>query len=187
MYVISPRLMVEETDSAIERIQGLVEAAGGEILMTDNWGRRRLAYPIKHHFEGTYVLTHMTLPPDRVAGFERSMHLNESVLRHLVVRGIVPGYDGPPEEELVYARRGTSRPAPSRSPADDEPPAAESAEAPAEADAAEAPAAPEAAAASEPAEAVEAPEPAETSDAPEPAETAETPEAAEAPAPAPAE
>ncbi len=185
MYVISPRLMVEEIDSTIERIGGLVEAAGGEILLTDNWGRRRLAYPIKHHFEGTYVLTHMTLPPDRVAGFERAMHLNESVLRHLVVRGIVPGYDGPPEEELVYARRGTSRPAPSRSSEDDAPPAAESAEAPAEADAAEAPAAPEAAAASEPAAAVETPEAAEASDQPEPAETAETPEtpeAAEAPA-----
>ncbi|MYI82587.1 MAG: 30S ribosomal protein S6, partial [Chloroflexi bacterium] len=45
MYVISPRLMVEEIDSTIERIQGLVEDAGGEILLTDNWGRRRLAYP----------------------------------------------------------------------------------------------------------------------------------------------
>ena len=176
MYVISPRLMVEEIDSTIERIGGLVEAAGGEILLTDNWGRRRLAYPIKHHFEGTYVLTHMTLPPDRVAGFERAMHLNEHVLRHLVVRGIVPGYDGPPEEELVYARRGTSRPAPSRSSEDDAPPAAESADAPAEADAAEA------SAASDPAEAVETPEAAEASAAPEPTETAEPPEAAEAPA-----
>ena len=178
MYVISPRLMVEEIDSTIERVGGLVEAAGGEILMTDNWGRRRLAYPIKHHFEGTYVLTHMTLPPDRVAGFERAMHLNEHILRHLVVRGIVPGYDGPPEEELVYARRGTSRPAPSRTPASDEPEAAEASaeaeptEAPADASAAEAPAATEAS---------------EAAEAAAPAAAAETPEAAEAPAAAPAE
>ena len=101
MYVISPRLMVEEADSTIERINGLIQDAGGEVLLTDNWGRRRLAYPIKHHFEGTYVLTHMTLPPSRVAGFERELHINESILRHLVIRGIVPGYEGPPEEELV--------------------------------------------------------------------------------------
>ena len=178
MYVISPRLMVEEIDSTIERVGGLVEAAGGEILMTDNWGRRRLAYPIKHHFEGTYVLTHMTLPPDGVAGFERAMHLNEHILRHLVVRGIVPGYDGPPEEELVYARRGTSRPAPSRAPAEDAQAAAdepEAAEAPAEAEPTEAPA---------DASAAEAPEAAEAA---APAEAAETPEEAEAPAAAPAE
>lgn len=184
MYVISPRLMVEEIDSTIERIGELVEAAGGEILMTDNWGRRRLAYPIKHHFEGTYVLTHMTLPPDRVAGFERAMHLNEHILRHLVVRGIVPGYDGPPEEELVYARRGTSRPAPSRAPADDAPAPADepgAADEPAAAEAAEAPA--EAGPAEPPADAGAAVAP----EAAAPAEAAETPEAAEAPAAAPAE
>ena len=123
MYVISPRLMVEEADATIERIQGLVEDTGGEILMTDNWGRRRLAYPIKHHFEGTYVLTHMTLPPDRVAGLERALQLNEHILRHLVIRGLVPGYDGPPEEEVMYARRATSRPAPrAEEPAGDAPP-----------------------------------------------------------------
>ena len=140
MYVISPRLMVEEADSTIERINGLIQDAGGEVLMTDNWGRRRLAYPIKHHFEGTYVLTHMTLAPDQVAGFERALHLNESILRHLVVRGIVPGYDGPPEEELVYARRASTRPAPPRE-TEPEPPVDEAeAEAPADAPAAEAPA-----------------------------------------------
>ena len=119
MYVISPRLMVEEADATIERVQGLIKDAGGEILMTDNWGRRRLAYPIKHHFEGTYVLSHVTLPPDRIAAFERAMHLNEHILRHLLIRGFIPGYDGPPEEEVMYQRRASSRPAPPR---DDAPP-----------------------------------------------------------------
>ena len=152
MYVISPRLMVEEADATIERIQGLVEDTGGEILMTDNWGRRRLAYPIKHHFEGTYVLTHITMPPDRIAGFERALNINENILRHLLIRGIIPGYDGPPEEEVMYQRRASSRPAPPRDdapPPEDEPEAAEAAggepqaaEAPAAApEAAEAPAA----------------------------------------------
>ena len=130
MYVISPRLMVEEADATIERIQGLVEDTGGEILMTDNWGRRRLAYPIKHHFEGTYVLTHITMPPDRIAGFERALNINENILRHLLIRGIIPGYDGPPEEEVMYQRRASSRPAPPRDdapPPEDEPEAAEAA------------------------------------------------------------
>ena len=152
IYVISPRLMVEEADATIERIQGLIEDTGGEILMTDNWGRRRLAYPIKHHFEGTYVLTHIMMPPDRIAGFERALNINENVLRHLLIRGVIPGYDGPPEEEVMYQRRASSRPAPPRDdapPPEDEPEAAEAsagepqaAEAPAVApEAAEAPAA----------------------------------------------
>ncbi len=176
MYVISPRLMVEEADATIERVQGLIKDAGGEILMTDNWGRRRLAYPIKHHFEGTYVLSHVTLPPDRIAAFERAMHLNEHILRHLLIRGFIPGYDGPPEEEVMYQRRASSRPVPPR---DDAPPPEaepEAAEASAvEPEAAAAPAAePEAAEAS----AVE-PEAAEAS--------AVEPEAAAAPAAASAE
>ena len=128
MCVISPRLMVEEADATIERIQGLIEDTGGEILMTDNWGRRRLAYPIKHHFEGTYVLTHITMPPDRIAGFERALNINENILRHLLIRGIIPGYDGPPEEEVMYQRRASSRMAPPRDdapPPEDEPEAAE--------------------------------------------------------------
>ena len=151
IYVISPRLMVEEADATIERIQGLVEDTGGEILMTDNWGRRRLAYPIKHHFEGTYVLTHIMMPPDRIAGFERALNINENVLRHLLVRGIIPGYDGPPEEEVMYQRRASSRPPPrdEAPPPEDGPEAAyvsavepQAAEAPAVApEAAEAPAA----------------------------------------------
>ncbi|MYE45349.1 MAG: 30S ribosomal protein S6, partial [Chloroflexi bacterium] len=166
MYVISPRLMVEEAESAIERVNGLIQDAGGEVLLTDNWGRRRLAYPIKHHFEGTYVLTHMTLPSDRVAGFERALHLNEGILRHLVVRGIVPGYEGPPEEELVYARRSSTRPAPPRAAAaaaDEAAPAAEADEA------APVPAADDAAPAGGPAEA-EAPAAAEEAEAPAAAE-----------------
>ncbi len=195
MYVISPRLMVEEIDSTIERIQGLVQDAGGEILLTDNWGRRRLAYPIKHHFEGTYVLTHMTLPPERVAGFERAMHLNEHVLRHLVIRGIVPGYDGPPEEELVYARRGSARPArPAAGDAPAAPEAAEATEAADAPDAAEAADAPDAAEAADAPDAADAPEAAEAADAPETAGAADAPEAsaeteapAEGPASAPAE
>ena len=179
MYVISPRLMVEEADATIERIQGLVQDAGGEILMTDNWGRRRLAYPIKHHFEGTYVLTHMTLPPDRVAGLERALNLNESILRHLVVRGLVPGYDGPPEEEVMYARRATSRAAPrTEEPRTEEPRAEEPR--------AEEPRAEEPRTEAPPAEAPRAEAPPAEAPPPETAEEAvEAP--AEAPAAAPAE
>ena len=181
MYVISPRLMVEEADATIRRVQGLVEDTGGEILMTDNWGRRRLAYPIKHHFEGTYVLTHITMPGDRIAGFERALHINENILRHLLVRGLVPGYDGPPEEEVMYQRRATSRQAPPRAEAPPVEAAPETAEAPAaEPEAAEAPVA-------EP-ETAEAPaaEP-EAAEAPAAEAPAAEPEAAEAPAAAPAE
>ena len=109
LYVISPRLSAEEVDATIALVQGLIESGGGEVTMTDNWGRRRIAYPIKHHLEATYVLAYLKLGGDRVAEFERAMTISEDILRHLLTRGIIPGYEGPPEQELVEAGR---RPAP---------------------------------------------------------------------------
>jgi small subunit ribosomal protein S6 len=108
LYVVSPRLAADEIDTVVGGIQGLIESASGEVMMTDNWGRRRLAYPIKHHFEGTYVLKHLKLAPERIAEFESALNLNEDILRHLLTRGIIPDYQGPPDQELMEARRPSS-------------------------------------------------------------------------------
>ena len=129
LYVVSPRLTAEEAEGTAGRVRGLVENSGGEVLLADNWGRRRLAYPIGPHFEGTYVLKHLRLPPGAVAEFERALHISEDILRHLLVRGIVPDYGGPPEEEISGPRRETRRgpraaPPPEPSPAPDDAPAA---------------------------------------------------------------
>ena len=128
LYVISPRLTADEVDATVERIGALIEGSGGSVSMVDHWGRRRLAYPIRQHFEGAYVLTHCTLDGVRVAEIERALHLNENVLRHLLVRGIIAGYEGPPEQEVVETRRpalrsaeGEPAPADAEVPADGEP------------------------------------------------------------------
>ena len=171
LYVVSPRLTADEAEGTAERVRGLIEDGGGEVLMADNWGRRRLAYPIGRHFEGTYVLKHLRLPPGAVAGFERALHISEDILRHLLVRGIVPDYGGPPDEEIAGPRRDARRAprAAAPRPPDAAPPPATPEAAPRPPDAAPPPAAPEAApppAAPEPAA---APEAAPPSAAPEPA------------------
>ncbi|MXZ62747.1 MAG: 30S ribosomal protein S6 [Chloroflexi bacterium] len=201
LYVISPRLSAEDVDAMVERVGALIEDGGGSVSMVDNWGRRRLAYPIRHHFEGTYVLTHLNMSGDRTAEFERTLNINEDILRHLLISGVIPGYEGPPEQEVDMRRPAGGRPSFADRPPADAPdgdaPAGESAgegeapaaEAPAEASdapAAEAPA-PDASASTEAADTPTAEAPAPEAD--EPTEAADTP-AAEAPAPdadAPAE
>ena len=181
LYVISPRLSAEDVDAMVERVGALIEGAGGSASMVDNWGRRRLAYPIRHHFEGTYVLTYLNIPGERAAEFERALNINEDILRHLLLAGVIPGYQGPPEQEVDMRRTTGGRPSfGDRPPADEAPadaPAEETAAAPAEAPAAEAEA-PAAEAAPAPAE--------ETAAAPAeaPAAEAEAPAAEAAPAPA---
>ena len=86
-----------------ERIASWIAAAGGEVASVDNWGRRKLAYPIKKQREGHYVFWSASLPPAAPAEIERQMRLNEDVLRFMVVRAELPP---PPEEEEVHEEQG---------------------------------------------------------------------------------
>lgn len=90
LFIVSPRVAADDVTAAIDRVAGLVTAGGGEVLSTDNWGRRRLAYPIKHYFEGTYVLFTLRMPPAAAAPLEASLIISEEVIRHLLTEGIIP-------------------------------------------------------------------------------------------------
>lgn len=185
LYVISPRLSAEDAEGAIGRVGTLIEDAGGSISMLDRWGRRRLAYPIRGHYEGSYVLTHLRMPGERAAEFERALHISEDILRHLLVRDVIPGYEGPPEQE-ADTRRSAPRPPRDERPAPDAeaPPPAEAAPEPESAPAAEAGTAPapEAEPAPATAEAMPEPEPAPAAETPSPEAEPVTAAAASAPA-----
>lgn len=155
-------------DAAPQRVTQLVEGRGGKVLKVDHWGRRRLAYPIKHTIDADYVVTRVELDPESVNGLEASLRIDERVYRHLIVRADELPPPMPPREPRE------PRPAPAAEAA----PAAPVAEAAAEPVAAEAPAAPVAAEA--PAEPATAEAPAEAEAAP--AAEAEAPAVAEAPA-----
>jgi len=90
MYILHPRLSADEATASIERVNQQIVGQGGEVLSLDNWGRRRLAYPIKHHFEGTYVLTTFRMPAEGTTPFEQQLIIAEDVIRHLLIRGIIP-------------------------------------------------------------------------------------------------
>ena len=84
--VLSPALDQEEVDGTMERIHGIITGAGGELTKEENWGMRRLAYPIQDYTEGNYFLTQFTTDPDRTRPLENALGLSEDVLRHLLVR-----------------------------------------------------------------------------------------------------
>lgn len=114
LYIVSPRVPADDVQNAIERVNALITGQGGEVLSVDNWGRRRLAYPIRQYFEGTYVLTTMELPPAGAVALEKALHLAEEVIRHLLISGIVPrtGSGRPREERESYSDGPTGEPAP---------------------------------------------------------------------------
>jgi small subunit ribosomal protein S6 len=94
LYIVSPRVPADEVNNAVERVSALIRNAGGEVLTVENWGRRRLAYPIRQYFEGSYVLTTLRMPPAGAAGLEAALVISEEVIRHLLISGIVPRTQG---------------------------------------------------------------------------------------------
>jgi len=90
MTVFHPRLNADETTAAITALEEQIVANGGEMLSTDNWGRRRLAYPIDGVADGNYVLMTFNFPPANTGALERWIRISETTLRHMLIRGIIP-------------------------------------------------------------------------------------------------
>lgn len=84
--IIHPDLDSKAFAEVTEKISGWVTEAGGSVDKTDVWGRRRMAYTIRKHREGQYVLLHVTMAPAAVAGIEHNLRFNESVLRFMITQ-----------------------------------------------------------------------------------------------------
>lgn len=88
MYVLTPELDEAATEEANARVATMLADRGGEVTSVDPWGRRRLAYPIENHLEGIYSVVRLKLNPTSVTTIERDLKLNESVIRHLLIRPV---------------------------------------------------------------------------------------------------
>jgi small subunit ribosomal protein S6 len=86
VFIVHPEMDEDGLTTVVETVEGLVKRSGGEVTRVDNWGLRRLAYPIRNQWEGQYVLMRVELEPQGVAELERGLLLTEPVMRHLVVR-----------------------------------------------------------------------------------------------------
>src|SRR5690349_12786625 len=84
--ILSPQLGEEELPAAVERINNFIVNRGGEVTNVDQWGRRRLAYPIQRFNEGNYFVTDLSLDATRAAELEANLRISEDVIRHLLVR-----------------------------------------------------------------------------------------------------
>jgi len=85
MYIIRPDVEQETVQAVTEKFQGII-GNGGEIVKHDIMGKRRLAYEINKHREGTYVLVHFKGTSEIVAELERVLKITDEVIRHMVVR-----------------------------------------------------------------------------------------------------
>lgn len=84
VVIFKPSLTDETFPIEFEKVKDLITKYGGTIEKIDNWGRRRLAYEIDKINEGIYEIVVFSAEPSVPAEIERSMRINESVLRYLI-------------------------------------------------------------------------------------------------------
>ena len=85
VYIISPKLEEEPRKALIEKVSSFL-GANGEVESIDEWGNKKLAYPINKCSEGYYVLMNFKANPDTVSEFERNIKITEDVIRYLIIK-----------------------------------------------------------------------------------------------------
>ena len=86
VYVVSPEASDDQVTDLHTQVEAIVQRIGGSIEKTENWGRRRLAYEIGRHKEGTYVLEVLHGTGELIKEIDRRLKDTDLIIRHLVVR-----------------------------------------------------------------------------------------------------
>ena len=106
MYIVRPDVDDDGLRAAVDSVKSLVEGQGGEIHKTTLWGKRRLAYEVKHLRDGHYVIVEMKLDGAKVANVERALRIHDTVFRHLLVVQEVPSAEGEVPDGEGYVVEG---------------------------------------------------------------------------------
>lgn len=106
--IVKPDIGEDAVKGIITRSTSVVEKNDGKDVSVDEWGRRKLAYPIQKKNEGIYFLITYTSPPPASKELERTLKLNEDVIRYQTVRlkARVPVAEEPPAEEAAEKASG---------------------------------------------------------------------------------
>lgn len=100
LFIADPNLGEPEVDALTTLVQGFVEKEGGRIQKIEKWGKKRLAYLVGKHREGSYVLIVAEAGPALVKEVERRLKVTDGVIRYVTVRV---------DEELRKAERRKAR------------------------------------------------------------------------------
>ncbi|MGD8319137.1 MAG: 30S ribosomal protein S6 [Gemmatimonadota bacterium] len=85
VYILDPALDESAATAKLDKFHDLATSGGGEVSAVDHWGIRQLAYPIRRHKTGYYVVAQFTASPDALPEFERLLKLDDEVVRYLLV------------------------------------------------------------------------------------------------------
>jgi small subunit ribosomal protein S6 len=86
VIITVPQLEEEPLAALIQRVSGWIAAGNGTVTGTNVWGRRQLAYAVRKHAEGIYVVINFQMAPSGTRDLDRNLRLDEQIIRHLAIR-----------------------------------------------------------------------------------------------------
>lgn len=104
LYLISNKYSENEVKPIVEQVKKIIEAKGGKITASEDWGKKHLAYPIKSWRFGYYNLVEFDLAGQFVAEVNRALRLSNDILRHQIVAKKVKTIAEIDEEKRIAAK-----------------------------------------------------------------------------------
>ena len=86
VFILTPVLSDEQMKEAVEKFKGVLVSPGAELINEENWGLKKLAYPIEKKSTGFYVLVEFKAAPEAIKTLEIAYRRDERVLRYLTVK-----------------------------------------------------------------------------------------------------
>lgn len=113
--ILNATLPEADLRAALERIKGVVRDAGGQLVKSDEWGVRRLAYEIDRHKRGFYIFLIFKAPPSAVRRLEEFYKVFDPVMKYMVIR--LGAKEIKALESAIQSSAASAAPAPAAPPA----------------------------------------------------------------------
>jgi len=85
IFIIHPEKVGDEYAAVVDKFRNVLTDQGAEILKVDEWGVRKLAYPVKKNARGSYVLVAYEAAPNIISEFERRLRIDDAVIKFQTV------------------------------------------------------------------------------------------------------
>ncbi len=86
VFIMNPVLSEEQVRETVDKFKGLLESKEGKVLHEENWGLRKLAYPIEHKRSGFYHLMEFQVPGEVISTLELELKRDERIMRFLTIK-----------------------------------------------------------------------------------------------------
>lgn len=101
IFIVHPEVVGDDYAAILDKFKNILTEQGANILKVDEWGARKLAYPVKKQTRGTYVLVTFEADSPVIAEFERRLRLDEKIIKFQTIvlpNGIEIAAEEPVEE-----------------------------------------------------------------------------------------